>query len=329
MSKLDRRKFVHLAAGAAALPAVSRIAGAQAYPTRPVSMIVPFGAGASADVLGRILALGMSQTLGQQVIVENVGGAGGMNGASRVARASPDGYQFVLGYASTHAFNQTIYKSPLYNAATDFTPVVLVSEIQLVLVTRKDFPANSLQEFVAYTKANQAKMQYGSAGVGSSNHAVCLLLNSTIGVNVTHVPYRASGIPDLLAGRLDYYCQLVAAALPLIESKQMKALALLSKTRVPILPDLPTADEQGLASFDATTWNAVFLPKGAPAAIVNRLRDATIAALEIPSVRRRMIEAGASIPPPEHQTSDYLKQFVVSEIEKWAVALKAANVTAE
>jgi tripartite-type tricarboxylate transporter receptor subunit TctC len=327
--ELPRRSFLHLAAGAAALPAVSGIARAQTFPTRPITMIVPFGAGVSADVLGRILALGMSQTLGQPVIVENVGGAGGMSGASRVARAPPDGYQFVLGYASTHAFNQTVYKTPLYNAATDFTPVVLVSEIPLVLVTRKDFPADNLQEFVAYTKANQGKMQYGSAGIGSSNHAVCLLLNSVIGVNVTHVPYRASGIPDLLAGRLDYYCQLVAAALPLIESKQLKALAVLAKTRVPILPELPTAEEQGLASFDASTWNAVFLPKGAPAAIVNRLHDATVAALELPSVRRRMIEAGANIPSPEHQTSDYLKRFVVSEIEKWAVALKAANVTAE
>jgi tripartite-type tricarboxylate transporter receptor subunit TctC len=148
-------------------------------------------------------------------------------------------------------------------------------------------------------------------------------------VNVTHIPYRSSGIPDLLAGRVDYYCQLVAAAFPLIESRQMKALAVLAKTRVSILPGVPTAEEQGIASFDASTWNAVFLPKGASAAIVNRLHDATVAALELPSVRRRMIEAGVNIPPPEHQTSDYLKRFVASEIEKWAVALKAANVTAE
>jgi tripartite-type tricarboxylate transporter receptor subunit TctC len=252
-----------------------------------------------------------------------------MNGTSRVARASPDGYQFVLGYASTHAFNQTIYKAPLYDAVADFTPVVLVSEIPLLLVTRKDFPASNLQDFIAYAKANQAKMQYGSAGIGSSNHAVCLLLNSAIGVNVTHVPYRSSGIQDLLAGRLDYYCQLVAAAAPLIESKQMKALAALSKSRVPVMPDLPTADEQGLTNFDASTWNAVFLPRGAPPAVVSRLHDATVAALALPSTRQRMIEAGANIPPPEHQTPEYLKRFVISEIQKWGIALKAANVTGE
>ena len=321
------RGLRHLAAAAALLPALACMAWGQVYPVRPVTMVVPFGAGISAD--GRILASGMSQTLGQQVVVENVGGAGGMNGSSRVARASPDGYQFVLGYASTHAFSQALYKTPLYDAATDFTPVVLVSEIPLVLVTRKDFPADNLQEFIAYTKANQARMQYGSAGVGSSNHAGCLLLNSAIGVNVTHVPYRTGGTSDLLAGRLDYFCLLIAGAAPLIETKQIKAVAVLSKTRAPILPAVPTAAEQGLADFDASTWNAVFLPKGAPPAIVSKLRDATVAALALPSIRQRMIEAGASIPPPEHQTSDYLKEFVVSEIQKWGVALRAANVTAE
>jgi tripartite-type tricarboxylate transporter receptor subunit TctC len=323
------RWLLRLAAGAALLPALACLAFGQAYPTRPVTMVVPFGAGISADVLGRILAAGMSQTLGQQVVVENVGGAGGMNGSSRVARAAPDGYQFVLGYASTHAFNQALYKTPLYDAATDFTPVVLVSEIPLVLVTRKDFPANNLQEFIAHTKANQADMRYGSAGVGSSNHAGCLLLNAAIGVNVIHVPYRTGGTTDLLAGRLDYFCLLIAGAVPLIESKQIKALAVLSKTRAPILPSVPTADEQGLTNFDASTWNAVFLPKGAPPAIVSRLRDATVAALALPSVRQKTIEAGATIPPPEHQTSAYLKDFVVSEIQKWGVALRAANVTAE
>lgn len=191
--ELPRRQFLHLAAGAAALPAVSRMAGAQAYTSRPATMVVPFAPGSSADVLGRVLAGGMSQTLGQQVIIENIPGAGGMNGSNRVTKAPPDGYQFVLGYASTHAINQTIYKNPLYSAATDFAPVMLISEVQLLLVSRKELPASNLNEFISYARANHTRMQYGSAGIGSTNHVVCLLLNSTIGVDVTHVPYRVGG----------------------------------------------------------------------------------------------------------------------------------------
>ena|SRR5215475_10096034 len=327
--KLPRRKFLHLVGGAAALLGVSSPVLAQDYPARPVTMVIPFGAGTSADALGRILASGLSQTLGRQVIIENVGGAGGMNGANRVAKASPDGYQFVLGYSSTHAINQTIYKNPLYNAATDFAPVMLLSEIPILLVTRTDLPVSNLTEFINYAKANQAKMQYGSGGIGSANHVSCLLLNSTIGVNVTHVPYRAGGTADLIAGRLDYYCLLITAGAPLIENRQIKAIAVLSKNRTSRMPDLPTAHEQGLTNFDAGSWNAIFLPKGTPAAIVKKLHDAAIAALELPSVRERMVEAGVDLTTAERCSPEYLQKFVMSEIEKWATPLKAARVAAE
>ena len=202
-------------------------AAAQDWPTRAVTMVVPFAAGGGGDLIGRILAPRLSELLGRTVIVENVGGAGGMNGAARVAKAAPDGYQFVLGNIGTHAQNQTLYKNPLYNAATDFTPVALVAEVPLLLVARKDLPANTLQEFAAYARANEEKMQYGSAGAGSNTHLACTLLNAALGVKITHIPYRGVGpaIQDLIAGRIDYQCGGAGTMLPQVRAGTMKAIA--------------------------------------------------------------------------------------------------------
>jgi tripartite-type tricarboxylate transporter receptor subunit TctC len=200
---IGRREFITLLGGAAAWPLAAR---AQDWPTKPVTMVVPFGAGGSSDVIARVVAEGLRSELGQSVIVENVSGAGGMLGVSRVAKAAPDGYQFVLGNVGTHAQNQSVYKKPLYNAATDFAPVGLVADPSPVLLARKDFPADNLQDFISYAKLNQAKMQYGSAGVGGSNHLACVLFNAAAGIDVAHVPYRSGGqaMQDLIAGRLDY-----------------------------------------------------------------------------------------------------------------------------
>ena len=191
-------------------------------------MVVPFAAGGIGDVLGRILSSRLSELLGRQVIIENIGGAGGMAGAARVAKAAPDGYTFVLGSAGTHAHNQTLYKSPLYNAATDFAPVALVVEQPVLLVVRKDLPAGNLPEFIDYAKANQARMQYGSPGTGSAVHLACAILNAAAGVKVTHIPYRGGGpaMQDLIAGRLDYQCTGSTNAMPQLESKTIKAIAL-------------------------------------------------------------------------------------------------------
>ena len=268
---------------------IAHPAHAQDWPNRPVTMVAPFAVGGSTDVIARIVADGLSIQLHQPVVVENVGGAGGMTGANRVAKAAPDGYQFVLGNVGTHAQNQTLYKAPLYNAATDFAPVVLMMDQSLVLVARNDFPAGNLQEFIAYTKANQSKMQYSSSGAGGSNHLACVLLNAAIGVNVTHIPYRggAQAMQDLLAGRVDYQCPSGPTAMPQITGKTVKAIAILSKNRSPSLPDLPSAHEQGLTGFDIPSWYALFLPKDTPDAIVRKLNAAAVESLRDPAIALR------------------------------------------
>ncbi len=302
---------------------------AQNWPNRPVTMIVTFAAGSGDDVLARILVPRLSELLGQQVIVENVGGAGGMTGASRVAKATPDGYQYVLGGTGTFAANQTLYKNPLYNAATDFAPVALIAEQPILLIARRDLPVGNLQEFIAYAKANQGKMQYGSGGAGSATHLACALLNSAIGVNVTHVPYRSTALAmhDMIAGRIDYACPITSTAVAQIEGSQVKALAILKNSRSPILPNLASAHEQGLADFDAYIWNAIFLPRGTPTAIVEKLHDATVATMNTPAVQARINEIGGAVVATERRSPEYLQKFVESEIKKWAGPIRATGVS--
>jgi len=311
--------------------AISGAALAQAYPNKPMTMIIPFAAGGPTDVLGRVMAQRMSELLGQQVIVENVGGAGGMTGSKRVADAAPDGYTLVLGTVGTHAQSQTIYKKPLYHSVTDFTPVALVAEVPIVLITRKDFPVTNLKEFIAYAKANQSKMQYGSAGAGSATHLGCVLLNYLIGVDITHVPYRGTGpaMQDLQGGRIDYLCEVVSTAKPQIDGGTVKAIAIMTKERSKALPDVPTGLEQGTPNLEAYTWNAIFLPKGAPADIVKKLHDAIVGAMKTASVRERLEGLGAVIVSEDRATPEYLGQFVKSEIEKWAAPIKASGVTVD
>jgi tripartite-type tricarboxylate transporter receptor subunit TctC len=306
-------------------------AKAEDYPSRPITMVIPFAAGGPTDVLGRVVADRMSQLLGQQVVVENVGGAGGMTGVQRVAQSPPDGYTIALGTVGTHAQNQTLYKRPLYNAATDFTPVALMAQVPLVLIARKDLPVNNLQEFIAYTKANQSKMSFGSAGAGSATHLGCLLLNAAMGVDIQHVPYRGTGpaMQDLAAGRIDYLCEIVTTALPQIQGGTVKPVAMLSLDRSPVLPNLSTANESGLPKFEAYTWNAIFLPKGATREIVNKLQNVIAETMKTSAVKDRLEGLGVMIVPPEKQTPAYLDQFVKSEIEKWAVPIRASGAEVE
>jgi tripartite-type tricarboxylate transporter receptor subunit TctC len=304
-------------------------AAAQNWPTRQVTLVVPYAAGAASDIVARIIAPRLSELLGQPVIIENVAGAGGVTGSIRVARAAPDFHQIVLGNSGTHAQNQSLYKRPPYNPTTDFAPVALIGKGAMVLIARNELPANTLPEFISYAKANEAKMQYGSAGPGSAIHLACLLFNAAVGLNVTHVPYRASSaaLQDLIPGRIDYMCPVDGSVIAQIDSKAVKAIAVLRTKRSPILPKLPTASEQGLTDFDTSLWWALFLPKGAPAAIVQRLHEATIAMMDTPSVQERMRELGVDLAEPELRSSEYLRTFVESEIDKWAAPIKASGIS--
>jgi tripartite-type tricarboxylate transporter receptor subunit TctC len=294
-------------------------------------MVVPFAAGGPMDVVGRIMGQSLSEQLGQQVVIENVGGGGGMTGSARVAKAAPDGYQFGLGNVGTHAVSQSLPKNPPYRVGTDFAPVALFADLSLVLVTRKDLPANNLQEFIAFTKTNQDKMQFASASAGSATHLGCALLNAAIGVNVTHIPYRGGGpaMQDVIAGRIDYICIDTPAVVSLIASGQIKAMAVLSSTRTASLPDVPTAQEQGLAGFEATNWAAFFMPKDTPAPIVARLQAASAAAIDSEAVRKRMKEIGVDPVAPERRSSEYLAKFVETEIAKWAGPVKASGLSTD
>ncbi len=325
------RKHFALAASALAFIGAVSAASAQSWPTRPVTMVVPFAAGSSSDTAGRVLAVGLSEALGQQVVIENIGGGGGMTGTARVAKASPDGYQFVFASVDSMAIVPTMHKQPLYNSVTDFTAGGLVVEQPIVLITRKDLPVDTLQEFVAYVKANQGKMQFGSSGVGSGSHFSCAKLNAALGVEPTHVPYRGSGLAmqDLVAGRIDYFCALGAAAMGPLEAGNAKAMALLTSERSPLFPKLQTSKEQGLPGIDSYFWTAFFFPKGTPDAIVQKLYDATTQALKSPATVERLKNAGVAPIAPELRTPAYLKTFIASEVDNWAATIKASGVTIE
>jgi tripartite-type tricarboxylate transporter receptor subunit TctC len=303
---------------------------AEDWPTHSLTMINPFAAGGPNDVMARLFAQRMGEILGQPIIVENVGGAGGMNGADRVAKAAPDGYTFLQGTVGTQAQNQSLFKKPAYNSLTDFAPVALVVEAPLVLIARKDIPAKDMKEFVAYAKANKDKMQYASAGTGSAIHLGCALMNMVAGLDVVHVPYRGANpaMQDLVSGRVDYLCDIITTAKPQIDAGTVKPIAILTKARSPALPNVPTAIEQGF-DVEAYTWNAFFLPKGTPDAIVKKLHDATVEAMKTPAVREKLESAGLQFVSDDRTSPDYLATFVQSEIVKWAAPIKAGGISVD
>ncbi len=321
------KKAIIAAAAFAGVLALTGTAGAQTFPNRPVTMVIPFAAGGPQDTIGRIVAQRMGEVLGQTVVIENVGGAGGMTGAKRVADAKPDGYTMILGSVGTHAQNQTLYKHPLYNVVSDFTPVAFLAETPIALITRPDLPVNNFKEFIAYAKANQTKMQYGSAGAGSATHLGCVVLNSTIGVNIVHVPYKGTGpaMQDLIGSRIDYLCDVIAGAKPQIDGGKVKGIAIMTKSRSAVLPNLATTGEQGL-DVQAYTWSALFLPKGAPADIVKKLNEAAVATVETASVQERLKGLGATVAKKDEQSPQWLGDFVKSEVKKWEAPIKASGV---
>src|SRR5450631_2369334 len=301
---------------------------AEEWPTRPLTMINPFAAGGPNDVLARLFAQRMGELLGQPIVIENIGGAGGMTGADRVAKAAPDGYTFLQGTVGTQAQNQTLFKKPAYNSLTDFAPVALMVEAPLVLVARKDMPVQNMKEFVAYAKANREKMQFASAGTGSAIHLGCALVNMVTGLDIVHVPYRGANpaMQDLMSGRVDYLCDIITIAKPQIDGGTVKAIAILTKERSPVLSNVPTAIEQGF-NVEAYTWNAFFLPKGTPPEIVQKLNRATVEAMKTPMVRQTLENAGLQFVSDDRTTPEYLVKFVQDEIAKWAVPIKASGVS--
>lgn len=304
---------------------------AQTWPTHPVTMVVTFAAGSGDDVLARLVAPKLGEALGQTVIVEDVGGAGGMNGTDRVARADPDGYQIVLGGTGTFAANQTLYKRPSYDAAKDFEPVGLIADQPLILVIRNSLPVNSLKDFVSYAKANPGKLQFASGGIGSATHLGCLLLNAAAGIDAVHVPYRSTAIAlqDIIADRVDYACAIEATVIGSIQSKQIKPIAILTKERSPLFSDLATANEQGLSGFEASIWNGLFLPKGTPQPIVDKLQSALATVLNDPGFQARIQQIGGQVVAPERRSPAYLRQFVASETAKWAKPIRDAGLQIE
>ena len=304
-------------------------ASAQQWPTRPLTLVVPFAPGGGVDVSARIQAQKMGELLGQSIVVDNVGGAAGMTGSAHVAKSAPDGYTFLIGNTGTHAYSQALYKKPLYDAVGDFTAVGLVTESPRILIARKSLPVNTLQDFIAYVKAHQASMQFGSAGVGSGTHLPCVLFNMALGVQVTHVPYRGE-VPaqqDLIAGRLDYMCATIQTGALLAKQGLVKAIAVMSPHRAGIIADLPTTGEQGLPGVEASVWDAYFLPAGAPSAIVRKLNKAMSDAIDDPAVHRRLQDLGLEIAPPERRTPEYLAKFVPEETARWKKVVRSAGIT--
>lgn len=323
-------KIMHALFGALFLLAASQ-AQAGDWPNRPITLIVPFSPGGGVDLSARIQAQRMGELLGQPIVVENIGAAAGMAGSSRVAKADPDGYTMLIGNSGTQAYSQALYKAPLYNSLTDFTPVGLATESPRILIARKDFPAENLKDFIAYVKANQSKLQFGSAGVGSGTHLPCVLLNTAMGVAVTHVPYRgeAPAQQDLIGGRIDYMCSTIQTGAVLAKQGTVKGIAVMAAHRAKIIPDLATTTEQGLPGVEASVWNAFFLPPGAPAPIVQKLNKAMSDTLDDPAIHTRLEDLGLEIVPSERRTPDYLAKFQADEIKRWGKVVHDAGISAD
>jgi tripartite-type tricarboxylate transporter receptor subunit TctC len=319
------------AIAAAALLAATGAAGAQDYPNRPITAVVPWAAGGPVDTVARIVTARVSEILGQQLVIENVGGAGGSTGAARAAKTAPDGYTVLVSGSAVLAQNPALYKRQLYNPLTDFEHAALFNDSARVLIVRKDFPASNLAEFVAYVKANADKIQYGSPGVGSGGHVCAILFDQATGVRPTHVPYRgaAPAMQDLLGGRLDYMFEQISTAVPQIRNNTVRVLATMGPEPGPGLEEVPTSESQGLKGIDCGAWGAFSFPKGTSKAIVQKLATAISDALDTPAVQERFKTLGVTNIAPNRRSPEYLNQFLKTEIERWGSAIKSSGVQIE
>ena len=314
-------------AATAALGLAATQALAQDFPTRPVTMVVPFAAGGPTDIIARLVAESMSKTLGQQVIIENVAGAGGTTGSTRAARATNDGYTVIMGHMGTHAASVALYPKLAYDPRTDFEPIALINGAAIVILGKKDLPPKDLKEFVAYLKANETKLNQAHAGVGAVSYITCELLNGTVGIKPVGVPFNGTGpaMNALVGGQVDYMCDQITNVVPQVNGGTIKAYAVATPERNPSLPNVPTTKEAGLPDYQASAWNALFAPKGTNPAIVAKLNAAAAKALDAEKVIARMKDLGNDIPKADQRTSDHLRKLVSDEVDKWKKFLKPIN----
>ncbi|MET4800201.1 tripartite tricarboxylate transporter substrate binding protein BugD [Bradyrhizobium sp. LB11.1] len=300
---------------------------AQTYPTRSITMVVPFAAGGPTDVISRIVTSHMAQTVGQSIIIENVVGAGGTTATTRAARATNDGYTLITGHMGTHAASVPLYPKLAYHPEKDFEPIALLAGTPILILARKDFPPKDLKEFVTYVKANAEKVNAAHAGVGSVSHVSCELLHSLLDIKPVSVPFNGTGpaMNALVAGQVDYMCDQIVNAVPQINAGTIKAYAIATPERNPSLPNVPTTAEAGLPAFQAQAWNAMFAPRGTSPAILASLNAAAVKALDDETVRKRLLELGSVIPGPAARTPEALATLVKSEIAKWTPVLKPAT----
>ena len=305
-------------------------AAAQTYPSRQLSIIVPFAAGGPTDTIARIMAQAMGQALGQTIIVENTTGAAGSIGVARVARANPDGYTIGIGHWSTHVVNAAVYQLS-YDVLNDFEPISLIANNPQLVVSKNAVPAKNLTELIAWVKQNQDKIVQGTAGAGSASHIGGIFFQKLTGTKFQFVPYRGTApvMQDLLAGTIDLTFDQAANSLPQVRAGQIRAYAVTAKARIPSAPDIPTVDEAGLPGFYVAVWHALWVPKGTPKPVIAKLVDAVHTALADPNVQKRLNDLGQEIPPRDQQTPDALHAFHKAELDKWVPIIKAAGVKAE
>ena len=315
-------------AGSAGFPK-EEVHAQPAYPTRPIAMVVPFAAGGPTDGLARLVADAMSRDLGQQIVIENIGGAGGTIGSTRGARAAPDGYTLLLGHAGTHAASAGLYKQLPYDPVNDFEHIGEIGDAPQILIVKKSLPVNSLRDFVDYVKANDSRMNFGTAGVGSASHLGGIMLNVALGTNVSAVNYRGAGpaMNDLLAGTLDYMIDVSTTALPQIRGGTVKALAVMSSNRIASLPNVPASPEGGVKGLDFSVWNVVMAPKGTPRPIVDRLNKALRKSLDEETVRARLRELGLELPDETRRSPEGARAHVQAEIQRWVPVLRSVGVS--
>ncbi|MGE0578073.1 MAG: tripartite tricarboxylate transporter substrate-binding protein [Reyranella sp.] len=328
---MKRRNLIIAATAAAGVAALTQGARAQAYPTKPISVIVPFSAGGPTDALARILGQRMGEILGQQIIIDNVAGAGGTIGVAKAARAAPDGYTLLFAHMGTLAVNIALYKSLPYDSQKDLEPVGLGGTNPMVLVAKKGLPAKDFAEFMAWVKANQKKAQYGMAGIGAASHLGGLMLNSMMKVDVLEIPYKGTGpaLNDLVSGQFDYMVDQAVNVLPQIKAGNIKPLGVSTLKRLPQLPDVPTIDESGLKGYEVTIWNGFFAPKGTSKDVIAKLNQALLATLADEKIRVRLTELAVDLPSAAEGSPDALRNTLKASIDKWVPAVRAAGVKPE